>query len=639
LFSVTIELLDFMKYSWFLLVVCSFVAVTFFSELAYAAWSGPPYNGVCDVSPCPPNGNVPAPLNIGAGTQSKNGFSTAGAPSGALGIPAIFTNWLNVTGPGASVSLQSLSTAPVPTTNSLYNMGGSLYFNGTPVGGTSQWTNVSGGINYSGGTVGIGAAVPQAPLDVQGQLSFSGNGGQSGTVNRIATQSNTGWMTLNSPTAVYLNNMNAAPVYLAVGGGNTVVGGTTGDQKLNVNGNIHIYANATSLGYVYSDGTNFGLLNNVGQWALYVPNNTNTVTVPGTLAAAAATVGGSAVCTANGANCPGETLASVTARGATTATAVTFNGAATFNAGPYTNDWYRVNTTGGIYWQGYGSGLYMSDVTWIRTLGGAGIWTNNGNIGTNGGLTIGYSGAGVGAGGAIIAGNVGIGTANPASKLEVAGNGAFNNSTSHGAVNVAGVGDGAQYAAVNLANLNNNSQVWGLQYRQDTGNFSIGYYPSGSTAFIIDTASNATFTGTLYVNTNIVAAGCIVYNGGTLGGCVSDARVKKDIQPWHRAGLAEVLKLNPVTYEYNGLGGMKADGVVRTGLIAQEVEKVAPALVGTESVKLNSTDTSPTEIKTVQYGDLTFALIEAVKELNANAEVQQKEIDALKAEVQALKHQ
>src|SRR3989344_9043796 len=37
-----------------------------------SAWAGPPYNGVCNPSPCPPGGNVPAPLNVGSTNQVKN---------------------------------------------------------------------------------------------------------------------------------------------------------------------------------------------------------------------------------------------------------------------------------------------------------------------------------------------------------------------------------------------------------------------------------------------------------------------------------------------------------------------------------------------------------------------------------------
>ena len=42
----------------------------------------------------------------------------------------------------------------------------------------------------------------------------------------------------------------------------------------------------------------------------------------------------------------------------------------------YVNDWYRCNGTGGIYWEKYGGGWYMSDNDWIRTNGNKNIYTS-----------------------------------------------------------------------------------------------------------------------------------------------------------------------------------------------------------------------------------------------------------------------
>jgi len=66
--------------------------------------------------------------------------------------------------------------------------------------------------------------------------------------------------------------------------GGLSVGTPTADQALCVGGNIHVTSAAGgSLGYVYSDTANFGLLNNQGSWALYFPNNTLTGTFPGSI--------------------------------------------------------------------------------------------------------------------------------------------------------------------------------------------------------------------------------------------------------------------------------------------------------------------------------------------------------------------
>jgi hypothetical protein len=122
--------------------------------------------------------------------------------------------------------------------------------------------------------------------------------------------------------------------------------------------------------------------------------------------------------------------------------------------------------------------------------------------------------------------------------------------------------------------------------------------------------------------------GCVLYNGGTLGTCVSDARVKKNITGF-TPGLSQIIGLNPVTYEYNGLGSTVADGTIRTGLVAQQVQKTAPELVHTTSVTFKPTDAAPTSVLEVKYGDLVFAIINSVKELNAENAAPEKRIEKL----------
>jgi hypothetical protein len=75
-----------------------------------------------------------------------------------------------------------------------------------------------------------------------------------------------------------------------------------------------------------------------------------------------------------------------------------YNGSASFNNGPYTNDWFRVNGGGGIYWQAYGGGWYMQDSTWIRSYGGKYLYESAGldtggasGINCGGGLGGGYT--------------------------------------------------------------------------------------------------------------------------------------------------------------------------------------------------------------------------------------------------------
>jgi hypothetical protein len=120
------------------------------------------------------------PLNQGATTQSKNSFDVSGLTNG-LGVASISTNWLSVRGAGGSITLNNAAPFPVgfSSTNALYNNGGSLYFNGSPVS--------SGGNTTSNGTAGylpkftapttLGNSIVSdngATLTVAGALSVTG---------------------------------------------------------------------------------------------------------------------------------------------------------------------------------------------------------------------------------------------------------------------------------------------------------------------------------------------------------------------------------------------------------------------------------------------------------------------------------
>src|SRR3989344_2268107 len=81
------------------------------------------------------------------------------------------------------------------------------------------------------------------------------------------------------------------------------------------------------------------------------------------------TVGGQSVCLANGTNCP---AGAAPAWAAITGKPYSFNQSADIGASPtfgdpYVNNWLRINGSGGMYWQAYGGGWYMSDSTWIRS--------------------------------------------------------------------------------------------------------------------------------------------------------------------------------------------------------------------------------------------------------------------------------
>lgn len=94
----------------------------------------------------------------------------------------------------------------------------------------------------------------------------------------------------------------------------------------------------------------------------------------------------------------------------------------------------------------------------------------------------------------------------------------------------------------------------------------------------------------------------------------SDGRLKKDVGPF-RDGLAVIEKINPISYRYNGLGGMPAD-MPCIGVVAQEIRNVAPYTVGTFRAKLNEKDEATTELYNFNSHALTFVMINAIKELD-----------------------
>jgi len=118
----------------------------------------------------------------------------------------------------------------------------------------------------------------------------------------------------------------------------------------------------------------------------------------------------------------------------------------------------------------------------------------------------------------------------------------------------------------------------------------------------------------------------------------SDPRLKKDVQPFTR-GLTDLVKLEPCTYLYNGRAHeARDDGRRCIGLEAEKVQAILPELVGTMRVKLDpqpmqkpdvrnpdvKSQVPDTDVLTLNSGDLTFVLINAVKQLAARVEALEK---------------
>ncbi|MCX5792335.1 MAG: hypothetical protein NTY45_09010, partial [Elusimicrobia bacterium] len=179
---------------------------------------------------------------------------------------------------------------------------GYLYYDGTGFGllnNQGNWmlyspTN-SQNVTFAG-SVGVGINPPAYKLDVSGNMRVASGdnsytyygpngswGGQlyvgatpnkatTNTAQAIATDGNLHLDSGTNSKAIYMQYYSGQNTYINANGGVVDVGSTTGDQKLNVAGSLHMYnAALASQGYLYNDGTGFGLLNSGGSWIHYTP--------------------------------------------------------------------------------------------------------------------------------------------------------------------------------------------------------------------------------------------------------------------------------------------------------------------------------------------------------------------------------
>jgi hypothetical protein len=120
--------------------------------------------------------------------------------------------------------------------------------------------------------------------------------------------------------------------------------------------------------------------------------------------------------------------------------------------------------------------------------------------------------------------------------------------------------------------------------------------------------------------------------GGGSWTAFSDARLKEDIRPYTR-GLAELRALRPVRYRYKKEYWAASDRHF-TGLIAQEVQDVVPEMV--HPYKFQAIGDKLLDVLAVDPSDLTYMLINAVKELDAENQQLKARLAAVEAEKQTL---
>lgn len=383
--------------------VAAFAAVALFAAAPISAWTGP--------TASPPNGNVSAPVNVGSTGQVKQG------DLGVLGSLGVGTP-----SPAVKLDLTGGNLIVRNTWGSSDNVevnGNQVWNTGTAAGLYFQWSNPGGAVNVGGQTgatnaLNVYGAIWARDSVTSPQYCIGASCITSWTTGSVTGSGTVGTIPRFTATSALGNSSVTSDGVSATANGNFFITNaayvSNGLDVKNASGaytyiTLHDDESPNGVKYIHANSNVIGFLSGAGSWLSYWDNSGNMQNTGGANFNGNVTVLGTSVCRADGTNCPAaaadtDTLATVTARGATTNTAVTFG------AGPYTNDWFRVNGNGGIYWQAYGSGFNMSDATWIRSYGGAGLWMNGGNIGTDGCVTVGFGGAGCAAGSGQFSGTV-----------------------------------------------------------------------------------------------------------------------------------------------------------------------------------------------------------------------------------------
>lgn len=157
--------------------------------------------------------------------------------------------------------------------------------------------------------------------------------------------------------------------------------------------------------------------------------------------------------------------------------------------------------------------------------------------------------------------------------------------------------------SIDAAHLSND--IRGVQYIGiDTGDYieftadtQMDFYVNGNNEMRLEA------DGDLHVDGDVIAASTTVS---------SDERLKRNIVEYKEA-VDTIKEIRGVTFEW------KKDGKKSGGVIAQDIEKVLPELVGKKK-SLNEQE----ETLTVDYNGLVGVLIEAVKELSSKVDELEK---------------
>jgi hypothetical protein len=167
-----------------------------------------------------------------------------------------------------------------------------------------------------------------------------------------------------------------------------------------------------------------------------------------------------------------------------------------------------------------------------------------------------------------------------------------------------------------------NSRSWAIRNDWDA---------YGDVAFIQSTTqTGTTFTAQMKLDPSggLILTGSTAQKAtGTTWSNPSDVRLKDNVRDYGK-GIAELMQVRVREWEYNGKGGT-TEGMKGLGVIADEVMTVLPDTVENYDAKLNADDEETTAIKKFDATEITWLLVKTVQE-------QQTIINDLKARITAL---
>jgi len=166
-------------------------------------------------------------------------------------------------------------------------------------------------------------------------------------------------------------------------------------------------------------------------------------------------------------------------------------------------------------------------------------------------------------------------------------------------------------AGVSLTTGSNNIDIGNIGQPGESNSIRIGKIGTQTNTHIAGISGATVPTG----------VAVLVDSSGHLGTTTSSARFKDEIKPMDKASEV-ILALKPVTFRYKQ--EIDPDGIPQFGLVAEQVERVNPALVARDEQG---------KPYTVRYEAVNAMLLNEFLKEHRTVQQQQKEIDALKAEL------